>query len=184
MTAPQQPQPTSAADPAVATAGPTTVPPTRQLKQTERPSLDAICPRLAGLRRDRHRLGSGDRHGHGRQLDTGGLTWILPILGIVVVLAAIAGFVAWYFTRFVIDDEELRIETGAIFKKSTKIPFERLQSVDIIQPLVARIFGLAELRLDAGNSTPSCATWPGQGVQIARLSADPGPWTAGQHSRS
>ena len=63
------------------------------------------------------------------------------------------GFVAWYFTRFVIDDEELRIETGAVFKKSTKIPFERLQSVDIIQPLAARMFGLAELRLDAGNST-------------------------------
>ena len=84
---------------------------------------------------------------------SGGLTWILPLLGIVVVLAAVAGFVAWYFTRFVIDDEELRIETGAIFKKSTKIPFERLQSVDIIQPLAARMFGLAELRLDAGNST-------------------------------
>ena len=87
------------------------------------------------------------------QFENGGLTWILPILGIVVVLAAVAGFVAWYFTRFVIDDEELRIETGAIFKKSTKIPFERLQSVDIIQPLAARMFGLAELRLDAGNST-------------------------------
>ena len=68
-------------------------------------------------------------------------------------LAAVTGFVAWYFTRFVIDDEELRIETGWVFKKSTKIPFERLQSVDIIQPLVARVFGLAELRLDAGNSS-------------------------------
>jgi putative membrane protein len=87
------------------------------------------------------------------QFDSGGLAWILSILGIVVVLAAVTGFVAWYFTRFVIDDEELRIETGWIFKKSTKIPFERLQSIDIIQPLVARIFGLAELRLDAGNST-------------------------------
>ena len=65
-------------------------------------------------------------------------------------IAAVAGFVSWYFTRFIIDDEELRIETGAIFKKSKKIPFERLQSVDIIQPLAARIFGLAELRLEAG----------------------------------
>ena len=62
----------------------------------------------------------------------------------------VAGFFTWYFTRFVIDDEELRIETGWIFKKSKKIPFERLQSVDIIQPLAARIFGLAELRLEAG----------------------------------
>ena len=87
------------------------------------------------------------------QFEPGGLAWILPVLAVVVLLAAIAGFVTWYFTRFVIDDEELRIETGAIFKKSTKIPFERLQSVDIIQPLAARMVGLAELRLDAGNST-------------------------------
>jgi putative membrane protein len=87
------------------------------------------------------------------QFETRGLLWILPVLAIVVLLAGIAGFISWYFTRFVIDDEELRIDTGAIFKKSTKIPFERLQSVDIVQPLAARIFGLAELRLDAGNST-------------------------------
>jgi putative membrane protein len=87
------------------------------------------------------------------QFEPSGLAWILPLLGLVVLLAGVSGFISWYFTRFVIDDEELRIETGAIFKRSTKIPFERLQSVDIIQPLAARMFGLAELRLDAGNSS-------------------------------
>jgi putative membrane protein len=155
MTAPQQPQETSAADPAVSTAGPPPAPTARPFKQTERPH--PLTPFVRGwlvfvaiaIGWGREIVTStGDN-----QLDTGGLTWILPILGIVVILAAITGFIAWYFTRFVIDDEELRIETGAIFKKSTKIPFERLQSVDIIQPLVARIFGLAELRLDAGNSS-------------------------------
>jgi putative membrane protein len=82
--------------------------------------------------------------------DAGDLRWILPIVAVAVLLAAVAGFFTWYFTRFVIDDDELRIETGWVFKKSKKIPFERLQSVDIIQPLAARIFGLAELRLEAG----------------------------------
>ena len=78
------------------------------------------------------------------------LRWILIGIAVLVLVAGVAGFFTWYFTRFVIDDEELRIETGAVFKKSKKIPFERLQSVDIIQPLAARIFGLAELRLEAG----------------------------------
>ena len=68
----------------------------------------------------------------------------------VVLLAALAGFVSWYFTRFVIDDEELRIESGAVFKSSKKVPFERLQSVDIVQPFAARLFGLAELRMEVG----------------------------------
>jgi putative membrane protein len=155
MTAPQQPQHTSAADPAVTTTGPPPVQTARPFKQTERPH--PLTPFVRGwLVFVALAIGWGREvvtNAGNDQLDTGGLTWILPFLGIVVVLAAITGFVAWYFTRFVIDDEELRIETGAIFKKSTKIPFERLQSVDIIQPLVARIFGLAELRLDAGNSS-------------------------------
>ena len=72
-----------------------------------------------------------------------------------MVIAALAGLVTWYFTRFVIDDDELRIETGALSRTSKRIPFERLQSVDIIQPLAARVFGLVELRLEvgAGDST-------------------------------
>ena len=96
----------------------------------------------------------------------------------MVIIAALAGLVSWYFTRFVIDDEELRIETGAVFKQSKKVPFERLQSVDIIQPFAARMFGLAELRLEAGAG--------GNGIKLRYLSQaeasrlrdyllDPGP---------
>jgi putative membrane protein len=77
-------------------------------------------------------------------------SWLLILITAIVVVAALAGLVTWYFTRFVIDDEELRIETGALSRTSRRIPFERLQSVDIIQPLAARVFGLVELRLEVG----------------------------------
>ncbi|MGI8457639.1 MAG: PH domain-containing protein [Propionibacteriaceae bacterium] len=80
----------------------------------------------------------------------GGLGVVLAVVAGIVALTAVAGFVSWWFTRFVIDDDELRIETGALFKNSKRISFERLQSVDIVQPLVARLFGLAELRLEVG----------------------------------
>jgi putative membrane protein len=154
MTASQPPQHTPA-DPVVPSRADSPVPAAAPVKQTERPHpltplvrgwliLVAIA---IGWGREIVTSASGD------QPVPGGLTWILPVLAAVVLLAAIAGFFTWYFTRFVIDDEELRIETGMIFKKSTKIPFERLQSVDIVQPLAARMAGLAELRLDAGNTT-------------------------------
>ncbi|HET9872041.1 MAG TPA: PH domain-containing protein [Propionibacteriaceae bacterium] len=83
------------------------------------------------------------------------LRWVLPLILVVLLGAGLVGFVSWYFTRFVIDDDELRIETGALFKNSKRIAFERLQSIDLIQPFAARIFGLAELRLEvgAGDST-------------------------------
>lgn len=98
--------------------------------------------------------------GFGRQLvpdgegDEGlaslGLEVILLLVAGVVLLASATGYLSWRFTRFVIDDDELRVETGILFKSSRKIAFERLQSVDVIQPLAARMFGLAELRLEAG----------------------------------
>jgi putative membrane protein len=88
--------------------------------------------------------------GESDRFELADLRWMLLAVAGIVVIAAAVGFMSWYFTRFIIDDDELRIETGAIFKQSKKIPFERLQSVDIIQPLAARMFGLAELRLEAG----------------------------------
>ena len=129
MTSSQPSQSTSSADPEVTTTPGISATNTAPLKQTERPH--PLTPFVRGwlvfvaiaIGYGRELITSSSEN----QFDSGGLTWILPLLGIVVVLAAVAGFVAWYFTRFVIDDEELRVETGAIFKKSTKIPFERLQ---------------------------------------------------------
>jgi putative membrane protein len=127
------------------------------VKQTERPHpltpfirgwivLVAIA---VGWSRELVPDGSGDG------FDIGDLGLLLPVVGAVVLLAAAVGFLSWYFTRFVIDEDELRLETGAVFKSSKRVPFERLQSVDIIQPLAARMFGLAELRIEvgAGDST-------------------------------
>jgi putative membrane protein len=156
MTASQSPQHASPAEPMITTSPSPPDPSATPIKQTERPH--PLTPLVRGwlilvaiaIGWGREIVPGGPG---GNQFESGGLAWLLLILAVVVLLAAIAGFITWYFTRFVIDDEELRIETGAIFKKSTKIPFERLQSVDIVQPLAARIVGLAELRLDAGNST-------------------------------
>lgn len=94
----------------------------------------------------------------GRDLLPGGRSnrdapwWVLPA-GVVVVaaVAALASVVTWRTTRFVIDDEEIRIETGLLTRSSKRVGFRRVQSVDVIQPLAARIFGLCELRIEAGG---------------------------------
>ena len=133
---------------------PAAPPPTvKPIKQTERPhpltpfirGWIVLLAIMIGAAREVVPDGSGEGG-----ISLSDLSWILPFTALAVLLGAIAGFVSWYFTRFVIDDEELRVETGAVFKSSKKVPFERLQSVDIIQPLAARLFGLAELRLEAG----------------------------------
>jgi putative membrane protein len=131
----------------------------RPVKQTERPhpltplirGWVVLLAIVVGFGRELIPDGSGESDG----ITGVGLRWILLGIAGIVVLAAVAGFASWYFTRYVIDDEELRIETGAVFKNSKRVPFERVQSVDIIQQFAARIFGLAELRIEvgAGDST-------------------------------
>lgn len=77
--------------------------------------------------------------------------WVVG--GILVMVgfgAGLAGLASWWFTRFVIDDDEVRVETGWLQRRSRRVAFDRIQSVDVDQPLVARLLGLAELRIEAG----------------------------------
>ncbi|TXJ03915.1 MAG: hypothetical protein E6Q27_09305 [Aeromicrobium sp.] len=83
--------------------------------------------------------------------------WLIGLISLPAgfVIGFIAGFVPWWFTRFIINDEEIRVESGFIFRKSRRIPFARLQSVDINQPLVARLIGMAELTLEMAGGGDS-----------------------------
>jgi putative membrane protein len=72
-----------------------------------------------------------------------------------LVLGMLAGWVGWRFTRYVIDGTELRIDSGVLTRASRRIPYERIQSVDIAEPLVARALGLAELRIEMAGGKDS-----------------------------
>ena len=74
----------------------------------------------------------------------------LTVLALLVVGAAY-GLASWLVTKYWIDDVELRIDTGVLFRRSRRIRIDRLQGVDIVQPLLGRVFGLAELRFDVAG---------------------------------
>ena len=78
-------------------------------------------------------------------------TFALILLG-VLLAGAVFGFASWLRTKYWIDEHELRIDTGVIVHQSRRIRIDRLQGVDIVQPFVARLFGLAELKLDVAGA--------------------------------
>jgi len=88
----------------------------------------------------------------GRGDNTESIPWwvFVAVIGGVAALGLIAGFISWRFTRFIADETELRVESGWISRQSRRISYTRLQSVDVMQPLAARLLGLAEIRIDAG----------------------------------
>lgn len=71
----------------------------------------------------------------------------------LVVLILVAGVVAWLVTRWRIEGGVLRIESGLLRRTSRRFPPEQLQAVDIVRTAVARIFGLAEIRIRVAAST-------------------------------
>lgn len=72
-----------------------------------------------------------------------------------MLIGIVLGLLSWWFTKYRIEGDVLRVESGFLFRRSRRIRLDRLQAVDIVRPVLARLLGLAELRLEVagGGST-------------------------------
>ena len=59
----------------------------------------------------------------------------LGVVGVLLVL----GFVSWLVTRWRVEDDDLRIETGLIRRQSLRFPLAQVQAIDIVRPGLARM---------------------------------------------
>ena len=75
----------------------------------------------------------------------------------VIALITILGFVSWFVTRWTIDGDDLRIETGVLRRRSLRFPLSQVQAIDILRPGLGRLLGAAELRLRMGGSSGGAA---------------------------
>ncbi|BDI23967.1 PH domain-containing protein [Herbiconiux sp. L3-i23] len=81
--------------------------------------------------------------------------WLLPALLIVggVLLLGVGGFwLAWRMHEFRVTDEVVEVRSGILFRAQRKARLDRIQGVNIVRPLVPRLFGAARLQISvAGN---------------------------------
>ncbi|MEU6279409.1 PH domain-containing protein [Streptomyces sp. NPDC047028] len=89
-----------------------------------------------------------DPNGAQTQLTRLTTTMLLTGLAVLVPAAALYGFLSWWFTHFSVTGTELRIRTGLLFRRTAHIRLERIQAVDVTRPLLARVAGVAKLRID------------------------------------
>lgn len=66
-------------------------------------------------------------------------------------IGLVLGLLSWWFTKYRIEGDVLRVESGFVFRRSRRIRLDRLQAVDIVRPVLARLLGLAELRLEVAG---------------------------------
>ena len=74
---------------------------------------------------------------------------ILVAAAIGAVMAAMACLFWWRF-RYGVGAGEIVIEKGLLARTRRVIPFDRIQDVDIERALLARLFGLAKVRIETG----------------------------------
>ena len=70
----------------------------------------------------------------------------------ILVAGAVFGFASWYRTKFRITATELRIDTGVFNRRSRRVRLDRILEIGVNQPFVARLLGLAELKIETATT--------------------------------
>ncbi|MCT2293573.1 PH domain-containing protein [Janibacter hoylei] len=79
----------------------------------------------------------------------------LGVLALVVLGAIGIGLLSWWFTRYRIGADSIEMRTGAIFRQHRQVRYDRIQAVDVVRPLLARLFGLSEVRVESAGGGDS-----------------------------
>jgi putative membrane protein len=85
-----------------------------------------------------------------------GRAWV-PLAGImiVIVVASAIAFGEWWMNQFRVDDGAVHQRKGILFRQYRQARLDRLQAVDVVQPLVARVFGFAEVKVEVAGGKAS-----------------------------
>ncbi|XJZ27578.1 PH domain-containing protein [Bacillota bacterium Lsc_1132] len=89
----------------------------------------------------------------GRKGDNQGLFMLLASFGSLILLI-ITSVLTWYRHTYHLEQGELRIEHGVFVRKKRYIPFERIQSMDLSEGILQRLFGLVKIQIETAGGDP------------------------------
>ncbi len=88
--------------------------------------------------------------------DGGGPSVVALVIYLSLAALVVArGLITVICTRYHLLGRELRIDTGLLQKRSKRVRLDRVQSVDVLEPFAARIFGLAEIKVTTAGTERS-----------------------------
>ncbi|MBS5167900.1 PH domain-containing protein, partial [Corynebacterium sp.] len=76
-------------------------------------------------------------------------------VAIIIGLIAFFSWLSWRYTFYELTDDEVRYGSGWLLRSRRAARLDRVQAVDINQPLLARIFGLAEIVIETAGGSDS-----------------------------
>lgn len=95
-----------------------------------------------------------------RNVESNPTPFLLGAGAVLLVIALIFGGFAlsWWFTRYKITAEHVMVKSGIFVRQHRQARIDRVQAVDLRQPLLARLTGLAELKFEVAEGDGTAAT--------------------------
>lgn len=110
----------------------------------------------------------GEPHFEGDPLDEivrrGAVGWALLVVAVLLLVILVAFYVSWRLHTFRVGADAVEVRSGILFRTHRKARLDRIQGVNLMRPIIPRLFGAAKLEVSVGGQDGS--------VQLAYLRGD------------
>ncbi len=79
------------------------------------------------------------------------LWWVLAGFTVISAVVTLLAAISWRFRRFALGPDGIHLRSGVLMKKHTHLRWDRIQSVDTTQNILARIFRQGTLTVDSAG---------------------------------
>lgn len=82
---------------------------------------------------------------------------LIALAAVVVFVLLVVGYsaLAWRRMRYAVGEDAVYLHSGILFRKQRHARLNRIQAVDVVRPLLGRIFGLSRLRIETAGGGDS-----------------------------
>ncbi|MFV0286297.1 MAG: PH domain-containing protein [Demequina sp.] len=83
------------------------------------------------------------------------VVWLVVGAVVLIALAMGFGYLQWRVSEYRLSDVAVEHRKGIVFKQHKQARLDRVQAIDVVQPLLARIFGFASLKIEVAGGENS-----------------------------
>jgi putative membrane protein len=83
--------------------------------------------------------------------ENGAVGWALLVVAAVLIVILIGFTLSWRMHTFRVGDESVEVRSGILFRSHRQARLDRIQGVNIVRPLIPRLFGAAKLEVSVAG---------------------------------
>lgn len=83
--------------------------------------------------------------------ERGAVGWALLATAVVLIVILVVFTLSWRMHTFRVGDESVEVRSGVVFRSHRQARLDRIQGVNIVRPLIPRLFGAAKLEVSVAG---------------------------------